>query len=267
MLSYQKHNSVKPFNLNAILYDDFCYIPHFHKDLELVYVLEGEVIMTVNSITTKLSKDGFALILPNQPHTYYTEKSSKAWVCVFSKDYVPFFADFISNKTTDNVFTPSEQTKSFLLNNIINLDIQSQNFATSEQEKILKLSSIFNLITAEFVKQKKFTATTTDKPDLSRKIIEYIANNYTEDVSLDTLSKHLGYEKHYVSRYFNNCFNTNFNKFVNSYRTNYAKTLLSQKDATIAEVSFKSGFGSVRSFNRAFLEIEKTTPTEYLKSL
>lgn len=267
MISYQEHNSVKPFNLDVVFYDDFHYIPHFHKDLELVFILQGEVSLTLNATTTKIKQNELALILPNQAHSYSTEKNSKAWVCVFSKDYVPYFADFISNKTTDNVFTLPKESENYLLNNLINIDPNHPTFARTEQEKILKLSSIFNLITAEFVKQKNFISKASNKTDLYRKIIEYIANNYTENISLDTLSNHLGYEKHYLSRYFNNCFNTNFNNFVNSYRTDYAKKLLAQKELTIAEISFKTGFGSVRSFNRAFLEIEKLTPTEYIKSL
>ena len=261
MISYQKDNSVNPFNINAYTYNNFQYVLHFHKDIELVYVYEGEILMTVDNKTKVVKSGDFALILPNQTHSYETKTNSKTWICVFSQDYVSNFANAIKNKTADNVFNCQPDVKEFLINNFIEFDFDNLPVEYKQQ----RLCAMFSLVCSEFlrcnelVKKKKSSAT------LYEKIVEYITEKYVEEISLESLSKYLGYEKHYVSKYFNKCFKTNFKKFINIYRINLAKELLKDKSMPITEISYKTGFGSVRSFNRSFKEITGITPSEYLE--
>ena len=262
MITYQKINSVNPFNMNAYLYNNFQYILHFHKDIELVYVYDGELTATIDNNTFTIKKGGFALILPNQTHSYETKEYSKAWVCVFSQDYVNNFANTIKNKTADNLFNCEPDVKEFLINNFIEFDFENLPDTYRQQ----RLCAMFSLICSEFLRCNELTKANKHGVSLYNKIVEYITENYTENISLDTLSKHLGYEKHYVSKYFNKCFKTNFKKFINEYRINLAKELLKSKTIQITDISYKTGFGSVRSFNRAFKEIAGITPTEYLET-
>ena len=52
----------------------------------------------------------------------------------------------------------------------------------------------------------------------------------------------------------------NFRRFVNELRLEYARELLTATDLPVTEIAYKSGFGSIRSFNRAFGEEYHSVP-------
>jgi AraC-like DNA-binding protein len=42
--------------------------------------------------------------------------------------------------------------------------------------------------------------------------------------------------------------------------------MIKNSDMNISEIAYDSGFGSIRNFNRAFMEVYNITPTKYRKS-
>lgn len=86
------------------------------------------------------------------------------------------------------------------------------------------------------------------------KITDYIANNYTENITLKDISKKLSYNYSYLSRNFKRLFGICFNDFVNLYRIEKAISLLSEENTKIANIALESGFQSVRSFNAIFIK-------------
>ena len=58
----------------------------------------------------------------------------------------------------------------------------------------------------------------------------------------------------------------NFNDFLNSYRIGEACVLLTdpnERDLTVLEIAYRTGYNSLAPFNKAFREITGMTPTEY----
>ncbi|MDD5149035.1 MAG: helix-turn-helix domain-containing protein, partial [Flavobacterium sp.] len=43
----------------------------------------------------------------------------------------------------------------------------------------------------------------------------------------------------------------------------YAARWLVEKDLSISEIAFKSGFNNIANFNRSFKSIKKRTPSQY----
>ena len=91
-------------------------------------------------------------------------------------------------------------------------------------------------------------------------------NNYRDDISLVSLAEHYGYEYHYLSRQFHTLFHMNFKDFLNTYRLEHARELLLHTDMNITEISHNSGFQTMRTFNRVFLQQTGMTPTEFRNS-
>ena len=76
MIVHQEHNSLGNHNYNAFFYDNCEWFYHFHKNYELVYVLNGEVELTLNGSQILLKKNDFALIFPNEFHSHHTPDNS-----------------------------------------------------------------------------------------------------------------------------------------------------------------------------------------------
>ena len=119
-------------------------------------------------------------------------------------------------------------------------------------------------IAGEVLSQINFTDTSAKNETLIDKIIRYVAENYTENISLKNIAKELGYEERYLSRCFHNTVPMHFSKYVNLFRVDTAIALLQNTDLSISEVSMESGFQSIRSFNRVFHEITGKTPKDFM---
>ncbi|MBO5105479.1 MAG: helix-turn-helix transcriptional regulator [Clostridia bacterium] len=59
----------------------------------------------------------------------------------------------------------------------------------------------------------------------------------------------------------------NFNSALNQMRCSQAAMMIRREHKTISEIAYATGFGSIRSFNRAFMEVYKTTPNEFRKTI
>ena len=91
MIFHQPYNSLTNHNFNAVFYKDTVWGTHFHRNLELIYVIEGKVDCTLNGVEYTLSGDEFGLCLPYDIHSYYPHSDTMYWILVFSEDFVHSF--------------------------------------------------------------------------------------------------------------------------------------------------------------------------------
>jgi len=88
------------------------------------------------------------------------------------------------------------------------------------------------------------------------------------DLTLLELSKKLKIHFNHLSRIINERFGLNYNDFVNKYRIEEAKRLLTgpeQKERTILDIIYSTGFYSKSVFNIAFKKFTGMTPSEFRK--
>lgn len=105
---------------------------------------------------------------------------------------------------------------------------------------------------------------------LHKKLIEIIEAEkaYLEpELSITALAARIGAPEHQVRTLINKamCYR-NFRAFLNSYRMKAAKSALAdpqKADLPILTIAMDSGFASLSSFNRAFKEAERQTPSAY----
>lgn len=248
---FQSFNSVGSNRFECKHYIDFHFVPHIHKHFELVYVVSGEIILFVGDRKETLSEGMYALIFPNQIHSYSTLVSSYVSVCVFSEDLIAKF----SKETKELIGTQS----SFICEKSTNDYLVPRLFETTSPP-IYIIKSCLYAICYEFLNQVKLVKKAEGEDILMLNMLTYITKNYTENITLGSLSTALGYEKHYISRFFHQNIHMNYKTFINNYRVEHATNLLLHSDLSITEIAMASGFQSVRSFNRVFKEITGKEP-------
>ncbi len=69
--------------------------------------------------------------------------------------------------------------------------------------------------------------------------------------------------KSYVSHIFCGKLKINFRSYLNLLRINEAAALLRSSTISATQAATQSGFGSIRTFNRAFLKVMGKTPKAY----
>ena len=88
------------------------------------------------------------------------------------------------------------------------------------------------------------------------------------NISLDLLSDKLSTTRHNISQVINEHFEINFFNLINKYRIQEAQEIFKedwQKNLNIIDVAYEVGFNNKVTFNKAFKEVTKLTPTQFLQ--
>jgi AraC family transcriptional regulator of adaptative response / DNA-3-methyladenine glycosylase II len=98
-------------------------------------------------------------------------------------------------------------------------------------------------------------------PDLVCRAVSLILDGALDGASEDALGRRLGVSARHLRRLFDEHLGVTPDGLARSARAHFARRLLDETDLTVTEVAFATGFGSLRQFNRAFLETFRATPT------
>jgi|GEM_PF-179543 len=105
-----------------------------------------------------------------------------------------------------------------------------------------------------------------------KRLEEYTQNEkpYLDaNLTVDKLANQSRIPRHYLTQIFSEQLNKNFYLYINGYRINKVKQLLSDpvnKDMTLLDIAYESGFNSKSTFNSIFKKMTNMTPTQYKKN-
>ena len=99
---------------------------------------------------------------------------------------------------------------------------------------------------------------------MTARILSYIQDNLSSEITLQDVADHLGYSYFYISKRIAQGMNVPFTTLLSQYRVAKAKLLLDSGKYTISQAALASGFGSIRTFNRIFHTMTGMTPSQYL---
>ena len=256
MIFHQPHNSRS--NYNAAIYCGTVWEPHFHKNFEIIHVLQGAVQCTVNGRTQFLQSGDFGLCLSYEVHAYQPEPDAVYWVGVFSGDYARTFEQQVQNRTASSFhFRCREEILQFLRAYLLQ----------AQTPPLYLLKSCLYALCEEYTRSVTLTQPDPRKDLFVRTVTSFILEHYRKPVTLSDLAAEAGYDYHYLSRRFHKVFGMSFPELLNIYRLEHALELLTQTDKTVTDVALESGFQSIRSFNSIFRTRTGSTPTTYRKRL
>ena len=235
-------------------------LPHIHPHLELIYLSQGSATATVDNNNYLLDSGELFVAFPNQIHCYHNRIPGKGHMIIFSPDIFPDMKELFQTMIPVNPVISAS---------LLPADIDARlakicEFFCSEAtyERIAAKGYLLALL-AEVLPKVEMVSQTTDL-DNTQKLLIYCMENYTEPITLDSVSKALHLNKYYISHIFKERMDIGFSDFISSLRLEHACALL-EKDCSITEVAYASGFSSIRTFNRLFARKLGATPTEYMK--
>lgn len=236
---------------------------HLHHEIEFCYMAEGSTTVWADEKKYKASAGDLILFFPNQIHGFENDDNVNAILFILSPDdFHDYLTLFRNYKLICPVVTPrntKEVKSAFNKAYDISKKIGSEPFAAEMMRGYLSvaLASLFS-VSAPIADSNN---------DLSsmQKILLYCDTHYNEQLSLVTLEKKLGLSRYYISHIFYDKIKIGFSDYVNLLRINAAKSMLKHSDKIITDIAFDSGFTSIRTFNRQFVNICGFTPAEYRK--
>lgn len=98
-----------------------------------------------------------------------------------------------------------------------------------------------------------------------REALEFITENYGENITVDMLSETVHLSKSYFMNRFRQAAGVGAIEYVTQYRIRMVCAQLLKTDKTVSEISFECGFRNLSNFNRQFKRLVGCTPNEYRK--
>lgn len=242
------------------------YPTRIHQLTEILCIIDGSLELTVDGVTEIAEKGDICVITPFRTHSCAAPISCKAWQLIVSLD---FLEDFLSGENlyisgTKAVFTPSKALFDYVIE-LFPEPHQMQYNIDSDTNKYRAIKSIVYAVFTEYMRRAPKRPIDFNHNALTKLLI-YLNEHYTENISLEDVAAKLGYNKTYLSRCIHAMHGINFRKLVNSLRVSQAKRLLSSTDFKVLDIALECGFTSERTLQRAFMEIAGTTPSEYRKA-
>ena len=231
-------------------------LPHLHDEIELVYVLKGSTVAYADQSVCEIGEGELYISFPNQIHYYSSAENSLFYVLIVTPKLFYGKRELLSgNVPIENHISTDEDGKiAEYIEAIVHLP---------ETSDISEYTGYFNLLLPKILGKLSLKPSISGEDSTLRNILEFCTANYSEELSLEYVAEHLHLSRFHISRLFNQKLGLSFSDYVNKLRVRESLDLLRDPDKKIADISEEVGFGSIRTYNRAFKEIHGKTPLEY----
>ncbi len=214
-----------------------------------------------------LSAGEGVLICPHTIHTMQYTVPGSVSTFIFGTDFLLDFMSFFESTKTPFVILDKERCPQFATAQIPFLleFSHSCNIGKTVVKGLLSvlLSGMMPAYSGGELEEREDRLSSYQ---VCRKLLAYVDDNITSDLSLKSIAKALNIVPCYVSSVFSKNFNMTLNHYIGTKRVALAKTMLISTLKPMSEISYECGFSSVRSFNRRFKELEGMPPTAYRES-
>lgn len=254
--------------------------PHWHEEIELIYVLEGEFEVWLNNRLYHLKKGELLIIGSREIHYFINNNlTGKRILIQFNLNLLEnVYSDMQNLKFIMPLFRKSHQ-----LNTSINMNAHHQlerqilelreEFQNKDKAyKFALMARMYDLITVllRHIPVEQYSEKEMNKLDkqldILEKIFTYVEGHYKENIALEHISKIANFSPYHFTRFFKENTGMTFLQYLHLYRIEKAKKLLLSSSYQVIEIALQCGFESVKTFNRVFKDLTGYSPTQYKKS-
>ena len=250
---------------------------HWHEEMEIIYVIEGNINITIQNNEYTVHKNEIALIAPESIHSIRQHNDEPAVYfnilfrfsmlsggeeAICKKKYLdPIYErKFIMPEYLDDS-NPIKNELEPLINNLTDINWPDGN----KNELLIKarLLEIMHIIKNHC---KKAQGDEKNANEVNRKIkksLIYLETNYHENITIAQIAKVSNFSESYFSKLFRQLTGSSFTRYLKDYRLERAAQMLRNSDSRVSDVAFLVGFNNLSYFTRAFKTKYKINPKAY----
>ncbi len=243
-------------------------MPHWHSDLELVYVLEGTITLTFENQKRTIKGGEFIVVNSRVVHSVLATENTAFVLQVpleVLKKYVPNVEQYYF-EVNMNPGNAVEQTKLDRIKKIFQdmhavYDVRPEGYLLKFNSLLYDL--LFTLIHSYAI-QIGGKNIAKDERHLAKldEVIVYLKENHREKCSAGDVAKHFGYSSDYLARIFKKYMGMSMTDYLYAVRVTYVYVDLVNTDNTINEIFDEHGCSNYRVAMRVFKEKYGCTPKE-----
>lgn len=248
---------------------------HFHRHIQLCFVLSGEVKHTVKGAEYTQKAGSCAFLLPYAPHRFSAIDSEDTPLIA----HIWFAPEFLTSRGYD-IFTYGKATTHFEKKEIpdvfdfagseeLSKKIVREIIAEFDKRADMSFDNLAALIAELFrrachkEKNVKITAPFRRQADGINRAVEYIEKNFTKKLSLDELCEVAETSRRSFTANFKTVTEVTPNDYILSSRLAHASFLLVSSERLYEDIAKESGLNNHSNLARVFLKSLGETPTEH----
>ena len=252
---------------------------HHHEFYEIYFFVSGNVSYNIESRSYRLSPGDVLLINPQELHqpVFSPEKQNyERYVLWISSSFLQQFIlpdqDLsqcfdTSQPTHTNLIRPDGVTRellTYLFQQLIR-EQDSREFA-AELNCLSLLAQLLVLVNRTALRAGRAPEPRENADSVVYRMLGYINEHYSEDLSLDLLANEFFLSKYHLSREFSRVVGTSVHRYIVQKRLIMARQMMAAGTST-SEVSQLCGFGDYSNFYRAFTNEYQISPRKYMEEL
>lgn len=253
----------KTINLEGITLTDTVYTLdkvdwHYHENAYFTFILQGNVIEGNKKEIYNCSAGDLLFHNWQEPHyNIKPEGFTRGFHIEIEKNWFDEL-DFNASDLQGSINISNPDLK-FLLYKI---------FRETKADDTTTLLSIQTLLLETLGKMlRDHQSETKKKPTWVSEIDLILNDQFSDQLSLDYLSKTLDIHPVHLSRDFSKYFNSGLGEYIRKLKVQKSLQMISQKKSDLTHIALDCGFSDQSHFTRCFKEINGITPSQYRKIL
>lgn len=249
----------------SFIVDEDINMPHFHADMEIIYVLSGTVAVLTEGKNYVLHPEDVVVFNSYQHHEMYRMEGAHMLTLCVPLHYVQYMG--IGRVFCSSVLQPEKQQA------FKQLRVKyAKLFFKYQQEPQEERLSILGCLCELFVCLKEYFETKDDSEygdkenEWVEKVFQYIGKNFSEPLSLKMVSKKFFLSEAHLSREFKKKAGITFSEYLRKIRVKKARNLLKETNLTVTTIAMECGFSNPGIFIEAFKKEMGETPHHYRKN-
>jgi len=250
---------------------------HYHKQIELLLVLDGTLAVTVEDNTVNLRSGDMFLIGSSELHRDYSDQLLDYIVLQFD---IEQFYD-ASTIPYMRYFSETQMPLS-KANYIFNNDAEVREQAAAFTKQILHEATAkrtgYELAVSILIKQILLLLLRNDSHKVLvqqddferirlRPVLDYIEDHLTERIQVEEVCKIANMSYYYFVKYFKKTIGLSFTEYVNYRKIKWAERILLTKDLSISEVGERIGMPNMAHFYKMFKKYNDCSPKQFQRKM
>ena len=250
---------------------------HTHNDIQIVYVLEGEIEIKIAYARYTLVKNNIHFIHNDDVHGFkgLTKNNLVLFISFNMEYFLEFFPDLntqvFTTKVGENVITYKKQLA--IKTHIFSIISELYSKGIRYRENIQEISR--DLISDLYANFRGFTLDLSSRTfehkvphdmlqiDRIGRVVSYIYKNYPYKLNLSEIAKAENINSYYLSHLFQQFIGDSFRNFVSMARCEMSEAELLSTDVSITQISQNVGFSNLKYYTDRFREWFGCSPKEY----
>ena len=250
------------------------YPMHTHLELEFLYVISGELQVTVENVSLSAKAGETLFINSDTAHSTFTLKDETQYALIHFVNPInattssEYLHKFLTNLRTPLALFKNGKPETEKIKEYIFEILEIKN--NSSLEGVCKARAYTFLITSLLYKNNllEISEAFLKNKDITKilPVISYIDENSSKNITLDELCGLLNFDKHYFCRIFKKATGSTAINYINFVRICKAADLL-KTGMNVSQVAYMVGFSSPAYFNSIFKRYKSCSPLTYKHSI